>query len=120
MSLLLSVLDSQIAKYGRTGERKRSIRVKTASGATVTARLSVPCASLDDDKIGEAAYLGIKVSRVMPFGNGEAYKAAEDALTAEPASALIGMLAMTEAELRRELKTPEANELAAMESAAAK
>lgn len=116
MSLLFSVVDSQIAKYARTGERKRSLRVKAANGDTLACALLVPCASLADDKIAEAAAKGIKVTRVANFGNGEAKKVATDTLTGEPAGTVVHMLAMTELELTRELA---ADELAEMERASA-
>lgn len=117
MSLLFSVLDSQIAKYARTGERKRSLRVKAANGDTLAVALLVPCASLSDEAIATSAAEGVKVTRVANYGNGEAKKVATDTLTGEPATAVAAMLAMTESELQREV---EANEIAAMEAASAK
>lgn len=103
MSLLFSVVDLQIAKYARTGERKRGLRVKASNGDTLAVSLLSPCASLDDADIAEAAADGVKVTRVCNYGNGEAKKVANDTLTGQPAETLAQILAMTETELKREL-----------------
>lgn len=105
--LLFSVVDSQCAKFGRGLDRKRSIRVKDATGRTLTAKLLNPSPSLSDESIAVAAGEGVNVTRSEPYGNGEAVKVGSDVLAGDPATTLVSYLAMNERELDRELKAQE-------------
>ncbi len=101
--MFAAILDQQLAKHSRAADRKRV--VNTVDGQEkIRISLENPPASFADSELVTNSKLGVIVSRVRPYGNGNATASAVDTIGGEVAELIVKQAGMNEAALAESTK----------------